>query len=862
VSDDRKRHWLLWDPVELERVKRLLSDYVPQLRPGEIVAHNLDPLVDQVYFAFGDPGTIAGHTLDTANADRTAQEDGNGNYAFFLRIQLNQTRTNNDQNNTRTYKLQYQVNGTGGTWLDVTASSTHIQAVDDSNNADGAAVTSARVQTTDYTYANGEYDEVDGVLDAITWATNTQATREMVWSLLAIDSQLSASDVVYFRVIESGGTLLNNSASADFPALTWAASDTPRSVTDGFSLADTLVGSIPATRSLTDGFSLAENITTAWTEPPVSETVAFSDTASHADNTRQVTDALTLADTIALNVGQAVADNLTFADTVATQADFAQAVTDALTLADTLASPAAFSQAIVDALTLADAISLIAAFQQAITDDVTFADVTSYPDTARAITDDLTLADTVAVNVGTAVVDGVGIDDAVVYTDIARAITDALTLADTVAERADFAQAITDALTLDDAPALNVGTALAETLALADTLGRDYADTITDGVGFNDTPTAGVATAITDNLTLNDTPTTLASFIQAILDTVAVDDTPTYPDAARSVVDSLTFADTVALGVATSVTDGFSLAEDMTTSVTADTGAETVALADTVSVVPSFKRSITDDLTLADVATYGDTERLITDGLSLDDTLAPAAGFQQAIADDVTLADAPTIASGYNVSVTDGFSLSDSPVVLGAFKVTNVDGFSLDDANTATLSSRARVTAFELELPDAPRAVRVSAFEFQLTDAPRAAQITAFELEMPDAPDVTAPILSSPSVTPGVTTGTGQVTTDEGNGTLYWVVTTSATAPSVAQVQAGQDHLGASAVASGNQAVTASGVQLFGIVGLSPSTAYYMHAQQQDAATNDSTVVTSAEFTTGAGGGSSHSRKLRRWRRT
>lgn len=114
-----------------------------------------------------------------------------------------------------------------------------------------------------------------------------------------------------------------------------------------------------------------------------------------------------------------------------------------------------------------------------------------------------------------------------------------------------------------------------------------------------------------------------------------------------------------------------------------------------------------------------------------------------------------------------------------------------------------------------------------------------------DAPDLTAPSLTSPTGTQtGSTTANGSVTTDEGNGTLYAVVTTSATKPSVGQIQAGQDHTGAAAAYATSQSVTATGVQNVGATGLSPSTGYYWHYQQQDAATNDSTVATSAQFTT------------------
>lgn len=115
------------------------------------------------------------------------------------------------------------------------------------------------------------------------------------------------------------------------------------------------------------------------------------------------------------------------------------------------------------------------------------------------------------------------------------------------------------------------------------------------------------------------------------------------------------------------------------------------------------------------------------------------------------------------------------------------------------------------------------------------------------APDVTAPVLTSPTgVETGQTTASGTVTTDEANGTLYWICDQSGTAPSVGQIQAGLDNSGASADAAGSQTVTGTGLQAVSVTGLAVYTTYYMHYQHQDAAANDSTVVTSASFTTDA----------------
>ena len=109
--------------------------------------------------------------------------------------------------------------------------------------------------------------------------------------------------------------------------------------------------------------------------------------------------------------------------------------------------------------------------------------------------------------------------------------------------------------------------------------------------------------------------------------------------------------------------------------------------------------------------------------------------------------------------------------------------------------------------------------------------------------DVTAPTLSSPtSRSEGTTSGSGTISTNEGNGTLYWIVDQSVTKPSVAQIQAGNDQGGAAADDSGNMAISSTGTKNISTTGLTIGVTYYIHYQHKDAAGNDSAVVTSASF--------------------
>lgn len=111
---------------------------------------------------------------------------------------------------------------------------------------------------------------------------------------------------------------------------------------------------------------------------------------------------------------------------------------------------------------------------------------------------------------------------------------------------------------------------------------------------------------------------------------------------------------------------------------------------------------------------------------------------------------------------------------------------------------------------------------------------TLSNVEINTAADTTAPVLSAGSATTtGDTTADGEVTTDEGNGTLYFVATQNATETDVFVKANGA-----------TQAVDAAGIQNVQFTGLSGSTSYYPHFLHRDTAGNDSAVFNGAQFTT------------------
>lgn len=94
------------------------------------------------------------------------------------------------------------------------------------------------------------------------------------------------------------------------------------------------------------------------------------------------------------------------------------------------------------------------------------------------------------------------------------------------------------------------------------------------------------------------------------------------------------------------------------------------------------------------------------------------------------------------------------------------------------------------------------------------------------------------------TTATIGCTTDNATGTLYGVVTTSATPPSEAQIVAGNDHTGSEAAASGTNNSLSVGANPIDVTGLTADTTYYSHFVQDTGSAEYSNVLSSTGWNT------------------
>lgn len=123
------------------------------------------------------------------------------------------------------------------------------------------------------------------------------------------------------------------------------------------------------------------------------------------------------------------------------------------------------------------------------------------------------------------------------------------------------------------------------------------------------------------------------------------------------------------------------------------------------------------------------------------------------------------------------------------------------------------------------------------------AVVSSASFQTAAAGDVQAPTLTSPTGTKtNSTSATGTVSTNEANGTLYYLASVNST------------ETAATIKAASSQAVSTTGVQNVTFSGLTASTTYYAHYVHRDAAGNDSAVSTSTSFTTDAGGGATTAR--------
>jgi hypothetical protein len=157
-------------------------------------------------FAFGDDdGSESGHSLDTENADRTAQ---NPDVTFLLRIQVEE---NNSKDDAWDFILRAEKNQTGG-YTDVTATRTDgVRLANDTQSRADNEATTERLTAGSGTWKAGYYDDgttEDGMGSTLT-LNGQYSDLEFAIELSTADGNLANDDDFDFRVYDQVGTALD-----------------------------------------------------------------------------------------------------------------------------------------------------------------------------------------------------------------------------------------------------------------------------------------------------------------------------------------------------------------------------------------------------------------------------------------------------------------------------------------------------------------------------------------------------------------------------------------------------------------------------------------------------------------------------
>lgn len=212
------------------------------------------PLLAQgPHFRFYADGTEGGAATLGANDTPISSDVTSGNTVMQLRVQLESTDAT-ALPVTSDWQLQYARNG--GTWTDVTTTSTAVKAFASANTTDGEA-TSPRLIPGTGSFWGGKVSE-DGLADNLGWAAGDYT--ELVYPITLVAADLANGDTVTFRVLRNASTLgitytatpsitiVKSTGGAKAPADTAAGSDLATIVADRpRTPADTAAGADSAT---------------------------------------------------------------------------------------------------------------------------------------------------------------------------------------------------------------------------------------------------------------------------------------------------------------------------------------------------------------------------------------------------------------------------------------------------------------------------------------------------------------------------------------------------------------------------------------------------------------------------------------
>ncbi|WP_415283026.1 hypothetical protein [Candidatus Nitrososphaera sp. FF02] len=339
---------------------------------------------------------------------------------------------------------------------------------------------------------------------------------------------------------------------------------------------------------------------------------------------RQISSAVTIADSITLTPGRMMSETVAVADEITKSVT--RLVSDSVSLGDTATVVGALRN-VVDSVSVSDAVT--SSISRFISDSVVVIDAIT-PTTIRSITTVLNLADAIS-------------------THVTRSLSDTITVTD--AADSTTSRPLSDAISIADAITMHVSRFIADSLSITEAVNRSISRSVSDSIGVEDAISPNTTYSVTDGITLSDSMAMRVS--RSVSDSLSVIDAIERNNFfAASPSDTLTIADSVSTAVSRSMADSVSVADAITTSA-GRSPSESLVLADAISM--SVTRSISEILTVTDVVSPNSI-RNISETLAITDTILHSASLLAA--DSVTVSDSITIS--VTRSIEDSVSLTDA----------------------------------------------------------------------------------------------------------------------------------------------------------------------------------------------------------
>lgn len=167
------------------------------------------PGLDQWAFRFGnDDGSEAAYTFMAAQDTDVVFTSSNLDANFFIRIGLQE----NGLGTLIDAQLEYSLNG--GPWTNVNASSLVVRSSASANIADNANTTE-RLTGLAYNFVAGEYDEVDGLCQAVNFFGGDES--EFVYCVQVRSADVASGNTIDLKITNAGTDISNY---LDIPRIT------------------------------------------------------------------------------------------------------------------------------------------------------------------------------------------------------------------------------------------------------------------------------------------------------------------------------------------------------------------------------------------------------------------------------------------------------------------------------------------------------------------------------------------------------------------------------------------------------------------------------------------------------------------